>query len=99
MSDSVIYRLTLECGHSRLSGPWDSGIGEDGRLRHMIGDITSCEICPTVSAHGMPASGMVVNRESRLRQVVNVEDVIAVAYREPDETLSAARDRQPRGSV
>lgn len=87
MSDdqhSTIQRLTLDCGHLRLSGPWDSPLEDDGRARHMIGDITWCEPCPRVPA--FTGTG----RELQLRQVLNVEDVPAGLYREADDKVHRA---------
>lgn len=74
----MIWRLTLECGHLRLDGPWD-----DNEPHRMIGDITGCDLCPRQ-----------VTGEARtmmLRQVVGVEPVPANRYREPAEELARAR--------
>lgn len=38
-----VWRLSLECGHLRLSGPWGD---DEPDTKHMIGDITWCELCP-----------------------------------------------------
>ena len=86
MSDltMTIQRLTLECGHFRISGPWDSAY-EDGKPRHMIGDITWCEVCPHVPREAGDGKEMAV------RQVVNVEDVPADRYREPEEGVDRRR--------
>ncbi|MGW4958018.1 hypothetical protein ACWEPL_12400 [Nonomuraea sp. NPDC004186] len=37
----MIWRLTLECGHLRLDGPWGDDVA-----RRMIGGITMCDVCP-----------------------------------------------------
>lgn len=74
----MFWRLTLECGHLRLDGPWG-----DDELRRMIGDITGCEVCPR------QATGE--GRTMMLRQVVNVEPVPDDQYREPAEGLARAR--------
>lgn len=82
MNDSKIWRLVLECAHSRISGPWHADEPDD---KHMIGDITFCEVCPMVPrAHGL--SG-----EMRLRQVVDVERVPAANYREPGGEVARRR--------
>lgn len=84
----TIQRLTLDCGHLRLSGPWDSPIEEDGRPRHMIGDVTWCEVCPRVPV--FTGTG----RELAFRQVVNVEDIPPSLYREAgDEGRRTWRDQ------
>lgn len=77
-TDFFLQRLTLECGHLSLYGPWDSSTDLDGRPRRMIGDITFCEICPRVPAY----PGARHQKEMALRVVVNVEDVPAGRYRE-----------------
>jgi hypothetical protein len=87
VSESTIQRLTLECGHLRISGPWDSPLNEDGKARHMIGDITWCELCPKSD---VPITG----KEMAVRTVVNVEAVPADQYREPGDRI--ARTRQDR---
>ncbi|MFC4912566.1 hypothetical protein [Actinomadura gamaensis] len=86
-----VQRLTLECGHMRLSGPWDGPLDDDSTLRHMIGDMTWCEICPWVPR----ASN--VGKEMRIWQVVNVEEVPSAAYREPAEEAKRGRHRQIHG--
>lgn len=80
MTQRTVWRLTLECGHFRLDGPW-----EDSEPRHMIGDITWCEVCPHVPR--LAGSG----EEMMVRQVVNVEAVSARQYREPTEVLERVR--------
>jgi hypothetical protein len=91
VSESTIQRLTLECGHLRISGPWDSPLNEDGQTRHMIGDITWCEVCPKFV---VPISGIIRGKEMAVRTVVNVEPVPADQYREPGDRV--ARTRQDR---
>ncbi len=78
-STNRIWRLTLECGHLRLDGPWEA----DEPQRHMTGDMTFCEICPKRDT----SSGRVM----LVRQVVNVERVPSDQYREPEERASAER--------
>lgn len=86
MTALIIKRLTLECGHLRISGPWDSPLDDDGKVRHMIGDITWCEVCPRTpeyGSHGRPVMA--------IREVVNVEAVAFDQYREPEPELSRSR--------
>jgi hypothetical protein len=80
-----VWRLTLECGHLRLSGPWTDTVPDD---EHMIGDITFCEVCPRIPdpVEQYPALA--------LRQVVNVEPVPAGRYREPEEKDARGRMEQ-----
>lgn len=82
-----LWRLTLECGHLRISGPWD----DDEHDKHMIGDITWCGVCPLVRDDGTQRSVM------RLRQVVNVEDIPSGRYRQPDERADRGRHDQGHG--
>jgi hypothetical protein len=89
----IVQRLTLECGHMRLSGPWDSLLDDDGTPRHMIGDVTWCEICPRVRR--APGSG--TGKEMRMGYVVHVEDVPPSAFREPKRVLKEERRRQMYG--
>ena len=82
MDDIHVWRLTLECGHLRLDGPWD-----EDEQRYYVGDITWCELCPRVPAN----AGAIGQREMALRTVVNVERVPAQQYREADPSRSRAR--------
>jgi hypothetical protein len=75
----AVWRLTLECGHLRLDGPWDAAEPQ----RHMIGDMTWCEVCPR---RDTPQGKTML-----VRQVVNVEQVPSGQYREPDERADAER--------
>ncbi|MFI6793651.1 hypothetical protein ACIBG4_40605 [Nonomuraea sp. NPDC050383] len=76
---SAMWRLTLECGHFRLDGPWDV----DEPQRHMIGDMTFYEVCPRRAS----AEGEVM----LVRQIVNVERVPIDQYRGPDARADAER--------
>lgn len=75
----AVWRLTLECGHYRLDGPR----GPSEPQRYMIGDMTFCEICPRRDTPAGPT--MLV------RQVVNIEHVLASQYREPKPEADAER--------
>lgn len=67
-----LFRLTLECGDFKLSGPWKSPDKQDqpGVERHMIGDITICEVCPL-----MPSDIYPYDPTAAVRLVVNVENL------------------------
>ena len=78
-----LWRLTLECGHLRISGPWDDDEPDD---KHMIGDITVCEVCPKVN------DSLGLRKVMALRQVVNVDSIPATAFRESED--KAARQRR-----
>lgn len=89
----VIQRLTLECAHLRLEGPWEPTT-EDGRTRHMIGDISWCELCPKEpesAGHGQ------IRQVFALRQIVKVENLPAALYRQPDEKADRALHEQRYG--
>jgi hypothetical protein len=75
----AIWRLTLECGHLRIDGPWDA----DQPQRYMIGDMTWCEVCPK---RPVPTGQVML-----VRQVVNVERVPGDRYREPKPEAAAER--------
>lgn len=85
MEDINVWRLTLECAHLRLDGPWD-----EDEQRHYVGDITWCELCPRVPAY----AGARDQREMALRTVVNVERVPAEQYREAESRRARARQDQ-----
>lgn len=90
----VIQRLTLECAHLRLEGPWQPT--ENGRTRHMIGDISWCELCPRAEELDRLGPGD-TRKVYALRQIVNVENLPADLYREPDEKANNARREQRYG--
>lgn len=92
-ASEVIQRLTLECAHLRLEGPWQPTT-EDGRTRHMIGDISWCDLCPKATDHEHPGQ---TRQVFALRQIVNVENLPATIYREPDEKASHALHEQRYG--
>lgn len=83
----VIQRLVLECGDSRISGPWDALVDE-GTVPHMIGDITWCEVCPRVLRE------VGAGTEMCLRQIVAIQKIPAGTYRAPSEERSRARRDQ-----
>lgn len=80
---TYVWRLELECGHTRLEGPWDG--------THVapwcVNDIAYCEVCPMVAdPSGRPTL--------RLRRVVDVDTVSQLACREPTTELLAEYDAQ-----
>jgi hypothetical protein len=89
----VLQRLTLECAHHRLEGPWQP-TDEDGRTRHMIGDISWCDLCPKATEHPGPGQ---TRQVFALRQIVNVENLPTTLYREPDEKANHALHEQRYG--
>lgn len=91
MSEQWIWRLTLECGHLRLSGPWDSPHKDDGSPRHMVGDLSICELCPRVDLPGPPCPTFAV------RYVLDVTPVPEALYRQPDDVGMRERQRQLYG--
>lgn len=77
-----LWRLTMECGHLKLYGPW----GGNPPAIPAIGDVSFCEVCPKVDKRPYP--------ELRMRQVVDVEAVPMDRYREPVRESAMVRQRQ-----
>lgn len=77
---AVVHRRTLECGHISLTGPWD-----DTEPAPMIGDLTSCEICPKTTDPQSRRPTMWV------RRVVRVEVIPGELHRLPGDELQRAR--------
>ena len=77
----TIWRLTLDCGHFAISGPWDSNADPDhgGRIMHMIGDLYVCLVCPLV-----PRDGKVWRAEAAIRTIVMADLIDPALYRDPD---------------
>lgn len=86
-----LWRLALECGHLRLSGPWDEPHKDDGSPRHMIGDLTICEVCPRVPG-GLTLALSV-------RYVLDVIPIPDAMYRPPDDGALRSRQDQLYGGT
>jgi hypothetical protein len=84
----IVFRFALECGHTRLTGPWD-----DDEKRPMIGDITFCELCPKVRDYPRE------RRVFALRQIVQADDIPGEQYREPDAEAVRARHDQNSANI
>jgi hypothetical protein len=85
----IIFILTLECGHLKRTGPWDEMTNPDTRqIRHKIGDITWCDVCPAVWI------GSARRQELAVREVCGVDLHRASEYREPSPELKRSRQGQ-----
>lgn len=54
-----IQRLTLTCSHIKLWGPF-----RDMNNEKLIGDHTSCDVCPGTGKHGLKQFQLVVKTEA-----------------------------------